>query len=152
MLADPSRYHLGYGAVGEQGAVALITVLVLLAAALALVTGMNLLAVSESSTATLHVRTNRSLYNGDACAEDALARIIRAADPLNFGGGTFTIGSVCSATLTLVSSGVWNLAVSSADGSVTRRLTINVTGANQILGPGRTIADITVQQWQEATQ
>ena len=76
---------------GERGAVALISVLVLMAASLAIVTGMNLLAISESSTASLHARSTGTFYQTDACVEEALYRLSKDSA---YGGGSIQVGSI----------------------------------------------------------
>lgn len=136
----------------DRGAVALITVIVLMAAGLALVTGMNLLSFSESSTTTLHVRSNRALYGDDACVEEALYRLYRDSA---YTGGTLTVGSVaCTVTVTdpfpSDNPDVRNIAAVATEGSLTRRLTATAERGSVTLS-GRSITTLTLTTWQEST-
>lgn len=136
----------------ERGAVALITVIVLMAAGLALVTGMNLLSFSESSTTTLHSRSNRAFYGDDACVEEALFRLYRDSA---YTGGTLAVGPVtCTVTVTdpfpSDSPDVRNIAAVATEGSLTRRLTATAQLGSVTLS-GRSITTLTLTAWQEST-
>lgn len=135
----------------ERGAVALITVIVLMAAGLALVTGMNLLSFSESSTTVLHARSNRVFYGDDACVEEALYRLYRNS---TYTGGTLAVGPVtCTVTVTdpFLSDNpdVRNIAVVATEGPLTRRLTATAQLGSVTLS-GRAITTLTLSAWQES--
>ncbi len=137
----------------ERGAVALITVIVLMAAGLVIVTGMNLLSFSESSTTVLHVRSNRAFYGDDACVEEALYRLYRSSA---YTGGTLAIGPVnCTVTVTdpfpSDNPDVRTIAAVATEGPITRRLNATAQLGSVTLS-GRNITTLTLTAWQESTQ
>ncbi len=147
-FADVGHLPVGAGERSERGAVALITVIVLMAAGLAIVTSMNLLSVSESSTASFHVRGNRAFYGDDACVEETLLRLYR--DP-NYLGGTLAVGPVtCTVTVTLGTDPLRdrNLQVVSTEGPLTRRVTASANIGSTVIS-GRSIGTLTLTSWQE---
>ena len=141
----------------EGGAVALITVLVLMAVALAIVTGMNLLAISESSTTSLQVQSNRTFHGADACVEEALYRLTKNTA---FTGGQVRAGGVfCDVTVGDLGSGRRQITACATDGTtgctVPGRLKRRIQAMAQIATvtiSGRPIQTISLTAWTELTQ
>lgn len=132
------------------GAAALITVLILMTTALAVATGMGFLALSESTTSEVHVRGSRAFYGVESCVEEALRSIRQAASP-TFPGGTYAVGTSCTATATNAGSGIWDISATGTVGPVTRRITARVSSVTITLS-GRTLTDLSVDSWSEVTQ
>lgn len=133
----------------QGGAVALVTMLVLMAVALALTTGLNLLGVSEASLGTLRNRSAQALFSAEACVEEGLLRVARDA---GYTGGTLDVGGIsCSVTVLDLGGGARRITGEATISSVKRRVQADTQTTTLTLS-GRPVQDIVTTAWKELTE
>jgi len=144
-----SRQQSSVDTIRERGAVALVTMLVLMATALALITGLTLLGVSEASLGTLRSRSSQALFSAEACVEEALLRVARDA---GYTGGTLNVGGIsCSVTVLDLGFGARRITGEETISTVKRRIQADTQTTTLTLS-GRPVQDTTMTAWKELTE
>lgn len=131
---------------GNEGAAALLAVLLLMAATLVIVTGLSLRGIGQLQSADVSRRGSMGFAGTEACIAEAL-RQLRDQDA--YAGGTLSVGATtCTVTVTDDGGGQRTIRSTGTNGAVVRHVRAVVTVGSTVIS-GRTIRTLTLISWQE---
>lgn len=132
-----------------EGAIALLGLLILMGAALIIVTGLSLRGLTNLEAADIAHRGEEAFGGADGCVTEALRRL---RDDDTYAGGTVTIGNtVCTMTVTDDGGGQRTIQTSATRGAVTRHVRA-IAQMSTITLSGRTITVWALTSWEETTE
>lgn len=132
----------------QQGAIALLTVLILMAASLVIIAGLSLRGIHSLTAVDIFRRGEEVGGGADGCAEEALRRL---RDNAGYTGGTVTLGgTACTISVTDDGGGQRTIRVAGTRADVTRHLRVLAQVGTVVLS-GRTVGTLTLTSWEETT-
>lgn len=134
---------------GREGAAALLAILVLMAAALVIVTGLSLRGIGQLQSADVSRRGAADFAGTEACIAEAL-RQLRDQDA--YAGGTLSVGTTtCTVTVTDDGGGQRTIRATGITGAVVRHVRAVATVGSTLIS-GRSIRTLTLVSWQETLE
>lgn len=138
----------GLSSVKSGGAIALLSLLILMGASLVIVTGLSLRGLTNLEAADITHRGEEAFGGADGCVTEALRRL---RDNSAYAGGTVTIGNtVCTITVTDNGGGQRTIQASATRGAVTRHVRA-IAQLSTVTLSGRAINVWTLTSWEETT-
>lgn len=136
-------------ATSEQGAIALLTVLILMAGSLAIVTGLSLRGIGNLQAVDTHRRGEETFPGTEGCVAEALRRL---RDNAGYAGGTLSVGTTtCTVTVTDDGGGQRTIRSAATLGTTTRHIRA-VAQVGTVVLSGRTVGTLTLTSWEETLQ
>lgn len=133
----------------NSGAVALLSLLILMGASLVIVTGLSLRGLTNLEAADIAHRGEEAFGGADGCVTEALRRL---RDDSAYAGGTVTIGNtVCTMTVTDDGGGQRTIRASATRGAVTRHVRA-IAQLSTVTLSGRAINVWALTSWEETTE
>lgn len=135
--------------VPERGAIALLTILILMAASLVMVSGLSLRGIHGLTIGDTYRRGDEAGGAADGCVDEALRRL---RDSASYAGGAVTIGSTtCALTVTDGGGGQRIIHAAATRDSITRHVRA-VAQVSSVVLSGRTVGSLTLTTWEETTE
>lgn len=133
----------------EDGAIALLAMLILMAAALTITAGLSLRGLGNLQAVDASHRGEESFNGADACVSEALRRL---RDSGAYAGGTVLVGNTtCTVTVTDDGGGQRTIHSAATRDATTRHVRAIVRLGTTVLS-GRTINTRTVTWWEETLE
>lgn len=133
----------------EGGAMALFAILILMAAALVIASGVSLRGITHLRATDLSRRGTEVSGSAEACVAEALRRL---RDDAGYLGGTLSVGrTTCTVTVTDDGGGQRTMRAAGTRDQVTRHVRAVATRGTTVLS-GRTIGTLTVTSWEETLE
>lgn len=133
----------------EEGAIALLAMLILMAAALVITAGLSLRGLGNLQAVDLSHRGEEVFGGADGCVAEALRRL---RDDSSYAGGTVTVGNTfCTITVTDDGGGQRTIRSAAARGTITRHVRALVQLGTVVLS-GRTINTRILTLWEETLE
>lgn len=133
----------------SEGAIALMAVLILMAAALVIATGLALRGIGSLQAVDATRQGEEAFAGADACLAEGLVRL---RNDSAYTGGTLSVGSAtCTVSVTDDGGGQRTLRTSGVRRQSTRRVQGTAQVGSVVLS-GRTVGTLSLTSWQETTE
>lgn len=131
-----------------NGAIALLAILILMAGALIVTTGLSLRGIGNLQAANILRRGAETAPGADGCVAEALRRL---RDASSYQGGTLSIGATtCTVTVTDDGGGQRTIRATATLQNASRHVRAVARVGTTVLS-GRTVSTLTLTAWDETT-